>query len=176
MYLKAGVVVFVCLNDFSNGFYNCSDGVVYVYFFSLILFHDFCKMVILHFATVLKYNFTFLEHELILESHVIFYVVWLFKFISDYLPYFGKINIFFNIITKKFELIYKNWSKLFVRFIRNNLNQAVHTLGLLTRCVQPDCGYFFMNQQKLRSILKWCLNQFKGNMCAIYSKHVFNCE
>ena len=32
----------------------------------------------------------------------------LFKFISDYLPYFEKINIFFNIITKKFELIYKN--------------------------------------------------------------------
>ena len=25
----------------------------------------------------------------------------LFKFISDYLPYFGKINIFFNIIAKK---------------------------------------------------------------------------
>jgi len=25
----------------------------------------------------------------------------LFKFISDYLPYFEKINIFFNIITKK---------------------------------------------------------------------------
>jgi hypothetical protein len=24
----------------------------------------------------------------------------LFQFISDYLPYFGKINIFFNIITK----------------------------------------------------------------------------
>jgi hypothetical protein len=31
----------------------------------------------------------------------------LFKFISDYLPYFEKINIFFNIIAKKFELIYK---------------------------------------------------------------------
>jgi hypothetical protein len=27
--------------------------------------------------------------------------LWLFKFISDYLPYFEKINIFFNIITKK---------------------------------------------------------------------------
>ena len=32
----------------------------------------------------------------------------LFKFISDYLPYFGKINIFFNIIAKKLELIYKD--------------------------------------------------------------------
>jgi hypothetical protein len=31
----------------------------------------------------------------------------IFKFISDYLPYFEKINIFFNIIAKKFELIYK---------------------------------------------------------------------
>ena len=30
----------------------------------------------------------------------------LFKCISDYLPYFEKINIFFNIISKKFELIY----------------------------------------------------------------------
>jgi hypothetical protein len=27
--------------------------------------------------------------------------LWLFKFISDYLPYFEKINIFFNIIAKK---------------------------------------------------------------------------
>ena len=54
----------------------------------------------------------------------------LFKFISDYLLYFEKINIFFNIITKKkFELIYQDWSKLFVRFIRNNLNQVVHTLA-----------------------------------------------
>ena len=32
----------------------------------------------------------------------------LFKFISDYLPYFEKIHIFFNIISKKFELIYKD--------------------------------------------------------------------
>jgi hypothetical protein len=48
----------------------------------------------------------------------------LFKFISDYLPYVEKINIFFNIIKKKIELIYKDWSKLFVWFIRNNLNQV----------------------------------------------------
>ena len=32
----------------------------------------------------------------------------LFKFISDYLPYCEKKYIFFNIITKKFELIYKD--------------------------------------------------------------------
>ena len=69
------------------------------------------------------------------------------KFISDYLPYFEKINIFFNIITKKIELIYKDWSKLFVRFIRNNSNQIVHTL---TRCVQPD-----WTEQKLWSIFNY---------------------
>ena len=70
----------------------------------------------------------------------------LFKFISNYLPYFEKMNIFFNIITKKLELIDKDWSKLFVRFIRNNLNQVVHTLTRVTRCGQPDWGYFFMNR------------------------------
>ena len=32
----------------------------------------------------------------------------LLKFISDYLPYFEKINILFNIRTKKVELIYKD--------------------------------------------------------------------
>jgi hypothetical protein len=32
----------------------------------------------------------------------------LFKFSFDYLPYFEKINIFFNIIAKKYELIYKD--------------------------------------------------------------------
>ena len=52
----------------------------------------------------------------------------LFEVIFDYLPYLEKINIFFNIISRKVELIYKDWSKLFVRFIRNNLNQVVHTL------------------------------------------------
>jgi hypothetical protein len=51
------------------------------------------------------------------------------KFISDCLPYFEKLNIFFNIIAKKLELIYKDWSKLFVRFIWNNLNQVVHALA-----------------------------------------------
>ena len=53
----------------------------------------------------------------------------LFKLISDYLPYSEKINIFFNILKNKFELIYKDRSKLFVRFIRNNLKQVVHTLA-----------------------------------------------
>jgi hypothetical protein len=32
----------------------------------------------------------------------------LFKFISDYLPYFENINIFFNIRAKQIELIYKD--------------------------------------------------------------------
>jgi hypothetical protein len=78
----------------------------------------------------------------------------LFKFISDYLPYFEKINIFFNIIpvAKKFELIYKDWSKLFVRFIRNNLNQVVHTLAQpvtrVTRCVQTWLRLFLYEPNK----------------------------
>ena len=78
----------------------------------------------------------------------------LFKFISDYLPYFEKINIFFNIKTKKFELIYKDWSKLFVRFIRKNLNQ------LYTPLRNPLRGVYNLievisswTEQKLRSIM-----------------------
>jgi hypothetical protein len=81
----------------------------------------------------------------------------LFKFISDYLPYFEKINIFFNIITKKFELIYKDWSKLFVRFIRNNPAQS----GCTHPCVCGLHGVYNLievisswTEQKLRSILK----------------------
>jgi hypothetical protein len=58
----------------------------------------------------------------------------LFKFISDYLPYFEQINIFYNIIGKKFELIYKDWSYSFVRFIRNNLNQVIHSYAGYTVC------------------------------------------
>jgi hypothetical protein len=34
-----------------------------------------------------------------------------------------------EILNNKFELIYKDWSKLFVRFIRNDLNQVVRTLA-----------------------------------------------
>ena len=82
--------------------------------------------------------------------------LWLFKFISDYFPYFEKLNIFFNIITKKFELIYKDWSKLFVRFIRNNLNQVVHILALhglhgVYNLLEVISSW---TEQKLRSILK----------------------
>jgi hypothetical protein len=42
----------------------------------------------------------------------------LFKFISDYLPYFDKINIFFNIIAKKFELIYNLFGSFEITSIR----------------------------------------------------------
>ena len=78
----------------------------------------------------------------------------LFKFISNYLPYFEKINIFFNIITKKFELIYKDWTKLFVRFIRplRNLLRGLHV------CVQPDWGYFFMNRTRINPWMIWIFN------------------
>jgi hypothetical protein len=41
-----------------------------------------------------------------------------------------KKNIYiFQYHNKKFEIIYMDWSKLSVRFIRNNLNQVVHTLA-----------------------------------------------
>jgi hypothetical protein len=58
-----------------------------------------------------------------------------------------KISIFFNIITKKFELIYKDWLKLFVRFIWNNLNQVVHFKPIKTRIkwhVTPKLIYCHM--------------------------------
>jgi hypothetical protein len=43
---------------------------------------------------------------------------------------FGKNKYIFQYHSKKkFELIYKDWSKLFVRFIRNNLGHVVHTLA-----------------------------------------------
>ena len=81
----------------------------------------------------------------------------LFKFISDYLPYFEKINIFFNIIAKKFVLIYKDWSKLFVRFIRNKLNQVVHTLAqpVVYNLIEVISSW---TEHKLRSILKHLWN------------------
>ena len=64
--------------------------------------------------------------------HVIFLYeapLGLYKLISDYLPYFEKnIYIFQYHNKKKFKLIYKDWSKLFVRFIRNNLNKVVNTV------------------------------------------------
>ena len=75
----------------------------------------------------------------------------LFKFISDYLPYFEKINIFFNIITK--IVIYKDWSTLFVRFIRNNLNQVVNTLCGVYNLIEVISSW---TKQILWSILK-CL-------------------
>ena len=67
------------------------------------------------------------------------------KFISDYFPYFEKINIFFIIIAKKV------W------------------ITRVTRCVQPDWGYFFMNRTKLRSILKY----IEKSLFHRHSKHLF---
>jgi hypothetical protein len=42
------------------------------------------------------------------------------------LPYFEKNKYIFLHHSKKSELINKDWSKLFVRFLRNNPNQVVH--------------------------------------------------
>ena len=53
-----------------------------------------------------------------------------------------------------FELIYKDWSKLFVRFIRNNLNQVVHTLSGLHGVYNLIEVISSWTEQKLRSILK----------------------
>ena len=82
----------------------------------------------------------------------------LFKFIFDYLPYVEKINILINIIAKKFELIYKDWSKLFVRFIRNNLNQVVDGLHGVYNLIGVISSW---TEQKLRSILNYI--RFKCN-------------
>jgi hypothetical protein len=96
------------------------------------------------------------------------------KFMSVYLPYFEKMNIpvFFNIIANKFELICKDWSKLFVRFIRNNLNHAVHTL------VQPDWGYFFMNRTQIAInpyVIKWKPNYTSYNLRNIVLRKPWCC-
>ena len=56
---------------------------------------------------------------------------------------------------KKFELIYKDWSKLFVRFIRNNLNQVVHTL--VYNLIEVISSW---TEQKMRSILKCITSHF----------------
>ena len=56
----------------------------------------------------------------------------LFKFISDYLPYFEKINIFFNIIAKKIIRIDRNY--LFGSFEIT----SIRLLCNVTRYVQPD--------------------------------------
>ena len=59
-----------------------------------------------------------------------------------------------------FELIYKDWSKLFVRFIRKNLNQVVHTTPLRKQLRGLHGLYNLMEviyswtEQNLRSILK----------------------
>jgi hypothetical protein len=60
---------------------------------------------------------------------------------------------------KKFELIYKDWSKLFVRFIWNNLNQVVHTRGLhgVYNLIEVISSW---TKQKLRSIFNYFCQLF----------------
>ena len=79
----------------------------------------------------------------------------LFKFISDYLPYFEKINIFFNII-------YKDWSKLFlfgsfkITSIRlyTPLHNPLHGLHSVYNLIEAISSW---TKQKLQSILKYFL-------------------
>ena len=61
-----------------------------------------------------------------------------------------KIKIFFNIIAKKkFELIYKDWSKLFVRYTPlRNPQVGLHDVYNLIEVISS------WTEQKLRSILK----------------------
>ena len=75
----------------------------------------------------------------------------LFKFIFDYLPYFEKINIFFNIITKKVWINLKG----LIEIIWNNLNQVISSSWA---------------EQKLRSILKCLLICFReiSNVKIVY--------
>ena len=109
-----------------------------IYIYKLILESHVILYVFLFKKLRLFVNERNLKIDVVLKASRAVVIMWfslneaplgLLKFISDYLLYFEKINIFSNIITKKFELIDKDWSKLFVRFIRNNLNQVVHTLA-----------------------------------------------
>jgi hypothetical protein len=65
--------------------------------------------------------------------------------------FWKKINIFFNIITTKVLIKLKGLINIIClfRFIRNNLNQVVHTLATrVTRCVQPDWDYSLREPNK----------------------------
>ena len=70
--------------------------------------------------------------------HVYLLCIWaplgLFIFISDYLPYFEKINIFFNIITNK---------KLFIRIHRNfcSVHEVITSIRLYTPLHTLYAGY-----------------------------------
>ena len=66
-----------------------------------------------------------------------------------------KIKIFFNIIAKKkFELIYKDWSKLFVRYTPlRNPQVGLHDVYNLIEVISS------WTEQKLRSILKCKISQ-----------------
>jgi hypothetical protein len=116
----------------------------------------------------LFYNVRNLKIDVVLKASRAVVIRWfslneaplgLIKFISDYLLYFEKINIFFNVIGKKFESIHKDWSELFVRFIRNNLNQVVHTLRNPLRGLHGVHNLIEVisswTEQTLRSILKY---------------------
>jgi hypothetical protein len=98
----------------------------------------------------------------------------LFKFISDYLLYFEKINIhfwYFSILyQKKFELIYKDWSKLFVRFIVTMATKQPHfasskkwkKLGFSWSIISCEQGGMWMMLVCIHSIYT-CLKHIKNN-------------
>jgi intein-encoded DNA endonuclease-like protein len=49
----------------------------------------------------------------------------LIKFISNYLPYFEKLNIFFNIITKKVWLVCTNYWEFWIWEVRSDQTRSV---------------------------------------------------
>jgi len=83
----------------------------------------------------------------------------LFKFISDYLPYFERINIFFNIYhnKKKFELIYKDIDRNYLFRSFEITSIRLYTPGLrrlhgVYNLIEVISSW---TEQKLRSILKY---------------------
>jgi hypothetical protein len=91
----------------------------------------------------------------------------LFKFISDYLPYFEKINIFFNIRAKKVWINLSGLIAVFVRFIRNNLNQVVHTLAQHKNCDQSlniHAKYVFSNTHMCWDGLVFLISSFPRHL------------
>jgi hypothetical protein len=69
----------------------------------------------------------------------------LFTFISDYLPYFEKINIFFNIITYIYLPIYYTYTctEILLRIDRNYLfgSFEITSIRLYNPCVTRYAGY-----------------------------------
>jgi hypothetical protein len=85
----------------------------------------------------------------------------LFRFISDYLPYFEKINIFFNIITKKSL-------NSFIRIDRNYLfgSFKITSIRLYTPLRNPLHGVYNL----IEVISSWAEQKLQSILNCIYSR------